>query len=224
MAISAYPFDGQDTTETQYSQLFRELQDTGVADSIGGPAFLVAATGNGLALSIQPGLAIVRGHAVASTAVETLTLSGAGSAARQDRIVLRLDPTANTITPAILTGPNIGLTQTDTGVYELSLALINVAANSTTLNSANVVDERRYVGSRVGSWTTAQRPVDPRRYRLGFNTSTGKWEFFNGTTWIDMVAPTADNATRWNGYALTVSPTTPSGAPTADRIWIQPMS
>src|SRR4051812_2043477 len=95
MALTSYPFDGQDTTETEFSLLFRELQDTGVADSFGGPGLQVSANGSGMTLTVAPGFAILRGYAVSSTDVESVTLPAAGSTARQDRIVLRLDPAAN---------------------------------------------------------------------------------------------------------------------------------
>lgn len=224
MALTSYPFDGQDTTETEFSLLFRELQDTGIADTHGGPGFQVSANGSGMTLTVAPGFAILRGYAVSSTDVESVTLPAAGSTARQDRIVLRLDPAANGISFAVLQGPGIGLTQTDTGIYELSLAIVTVEANVTSIDGSKVFDERRYVGSNVGIWTTNLRPIGQRRGRLGLNTTTGKWEFWTGSTWTDLVAATADNATRWGGYTVTVSTTTPSGTPTADRIWIQPTS
>lgn len=224
MALTSYPFDGQDTTETQYSLLFRELQDTGVADSFGGAGFQVSASGDGMTLTVAPGFAILRGYAVSSTAVEAVTLPASGTTGRQDRIVLRLDPAANAINLAVLQGPAIGLTQTDTGIYELSLAIVTVDANVTSIDGSKVFDERRYVGSNVGIWTTNLRPLGPRRGRFGLNTSTGKWEFWTGAVWADLVPATADNATRWGGYTITVSTTAPSGAPSADRIWIQPTS
>ncbi|GIF02234.1 hypothetical protein [Paractinoplanes rishiriensis] len=224
MPITSYPFDGQDTTETQYSLLFRELQDTGIADTYGGPSFQVSATGAGMTLSVQPGFAILRGHAVSSTAVETVTLPDAGTSSRQDRVVLRLDPAANSIGLAVLQGPDIGQTQTDTGIYEMSLAIITVDANVTAIDAGKVFDERRYAGSHVGIWTTNLRPVHPRRGRLGCNTTTGRWEYWTGTAWTDLIPGTADNTTRWNGYTLTVSTSTPSGTPSPDRIWIQPTS
>ena len=228
MALTSYPFDGQDTTESEYTLLFRELQDTGIADTFGGPGFQVSANGSGMTVTVQPGFAIVRGHAVSSTAVETLTIPAADAAQRQDRIMLRLDPAANAITLAVSQGPAGGTapgqTQTDTGIYEKSLAVVTVGANVTSIDASKVFDERKFLGSRIGCWTTSLRPLSPRTARLGLNSSTGKWEYWNGTVWTNLVAPTADNATRWGGYMVTVSTTTPSGTPTADRIWIQPTS
>jgi hypothetical protein len=224
VTLTSYPFDGQDTTETQYSLLFRELQDTGVADTHGGPGFQVSANGAGMVLTVAPGFAILRGYAVSSTDVETVTLPAAGTTARQDRVVLRLDPAANAISIAVLQGPAIGQTQTDTGIYEMSLAIVTVDADVTSIDGSKVVDERRYVGSNVGIWATPQRPANPRRGRLGFNTTIGRWEYWTGAGWTDLIPSAADNATRWGGYTVTVSTGTPSGTPSADRIWIQPTS
>lgn len=227
MAITAYPFDNADTSETQYSQLFRELQDSGVADSISSSGFQVSGNASAMSVSIQPGFAIVRGHAVSSTAVETRTITAAASSTRLDRVVLKLDPTENAITLEVKAGTPGGglpaLTQTDTGIYEEPLGVVTVGAGVTSIALNRVADDRRFVGSRVGCWTTDTRPTGPRRGRLGLNITTGKWEFYTGSAWSDLLPSTVDNSTRWNGYTITVSTSTPAGSPTTDRIWIQPV-
>lgn len=190
MAITSYPFDNQDTTETQYSKLFRELQTSGVADSIGGPAFAVSADGSGMKVFIQPGFALVRGHAVLSTAIEPVAIKAAASQVRIDRVVLRLDPAQNSIIPAVIDGtPGSGapaLIQTDTGVFELPLGQVSVDPAVPTITVDKVIDDRRYVGSPVGAWTTPTRPEAARRGRLGLNITTNRWEFFDGSTWVDL--------------------------------------
>jgi hypothetical protein len=227
VAITAYPFDNQDTTEIQYSDLFRELQDSGIADAISSSSFKVSGDTGGMNAFVQPGFAILRGHAVSSTSIESVTIQPAGSAQRIDRVVLRLDPVANSIALVVLQGmPNStapSLTQTDTGIYEISLGLVTVGANVSSIAADKVKDDRQFVGSRVGVWTSDTRPSSARRSRLGLNITTGKWEFYTGTGWTDLIPATVDNSTRWNGYSLTVSTTTPSGTPTTDRIWIQPV-
>ncbi|AWY07590.1 minor tail protein [Streptomyces phage Yosif] len=200
MAQSSYPFDGQSVTESQFSQFFRELQDSGVCAQASDLDLRTSADGTGMKVIVQPGKAIVRGHAYASTAVETLTIAAADTAARTDRIVLRLDPTANSITLQVLKGaPGAGvpaLTQTDTGIYELLLANVTVPASATSISSANVDRQRHFVGHRIGHWETGQRPTNPRQGKLGYNFSTNKWEFWNGSAWVDL-APTVD----WNTIA-----------------------
>lgn len=188
MAITSYPFDSQAVTETDYSRLFREFQNTGVADSVGGSGLSVTADGTGMTVKVNSGFAIVRGHAVYSTAIEPLTVTASNTTARVDRVVLRLDPSVNSIVLAVKAGTAgsstpPALTQTDTGIYELSLATVAVGANVTSISAASVTSDRQFVGSAVGAWTTATRPASPRTGRLGYNTTTTTWEFWNGSAW-----------------------------------------
>ncbi|MFF4054604.1 tail fiber domain-containing protein [Streptomyces sp. NPDC001708] len=191
MAITSYPFDAQSITETDYSRLFREFQSTGVADGVGGSAFSVFADGTGMTVKVNAGFAIVRGHAIYSTATEVLTVAASNTSSRVDRVVLRLDPAANSITLAVKTGttgsstPPV-LTQTDTGTYEFGLATVTVGANVTSISAASVQGERQFLGNTVGGWTTGTRPASPRTGRLGFNTTTSTWEFWNGSAWTSL--------------------------------------
>ncbi|MEU0344249.1 tail fiber domain-containing protein [Streptomyces bobili] len=199
MSISSYPFDGQAVSEGQYSYLFRELAShSGIADSVGGTGFNVYADSSGMRVKVNAGYAIVRGHSVQSTATETLTIAAASAARRYDRIVLRLDPTANSITLAVVQGTSGGsvpaLTQTDTGVFEFPLATVTVPVGAATISAGDVLGEREFLGNTVGGWTTATRPKSPRTGRLGLNTSTNQWEFWNGTQWKDL-APTINWST-----------------------------
>ncbi|MFF4528190.1 tail fiber domain-containing protein [Streptomyces sp. NPDC001407] len=192
MAITSYPFDGQSVTESQFSQLFREFVDSGIAASAWANAFQVSADGAAMSVKVQPGFAIVRGHAVLSTAVETLPIAAAGTSTRYDRVALRLDPAANSITLTVVQGAAGGsapaMTQTDTGIYELPLATVTVGANITAVTSAAVSGDRRFVGQSVGAWVTTTRPVTPRLGKLGLNYDTSVWEFWNGTAWTPLVA------------------------------------
>lgn len=230
MAITAFPFDDQDTSEAQFSAWARELQDSGVADGYGGSGFQVSGGGGGMAVQIQPGFALLRGHALASTAVETRTIEAANTGTRYDRVVLRINPSTNLGEIAVLKGtPGAGgdsavpdLTQTDTGIFEDALAIVTVQANVTTIDAAMVYDDRRFAGSRTGVWRNYSRPKMPRRFKLGYNVDTQRWEFWNGTAWQNLSAGQADNSSQWGGYELIVSPTQPGVTPLANRIWIQP--
>jgi hypothetical protein len=205
VAITSYPFDSTAVTETDYSRLFREFQSTGVADGVGGNSLYTYADGTGMTVKVNSGFAIVRGHAIYSTATEVLTIAASGTASRVDRVVLKLDPAANSITLAVKTGAAgstpPALTQTDTGIYEMTLARVTVGANVTSISAASVQGERKFIGNTVGGWTTDTRPDSPRVGRLGFNQSTSTWEFWNGTAWSDM-APTVS----WS--SLTGKPST----------------
>ncbi|WP_327175478.1 tail fiber domain-containing protein [Streptomyces sp. NBC_01335] len=192
MAITSYPFDGQAVTETQFSQMFREFQETGVVTSYEGTGFQVAAS-TGMVVTVQPGLAFVRGHMVQSTATENLTVPAASTTARVDRVILKLDPATNSITLAVKAGTAGSttpptLTQTDTGIYEMALASVAVGANITSITSSTITSTRPVVGHRVGSWATATRPSTPRKGQLGYNSTTLAWEFWNGTAWAPLTS------------------------------------
>ena len=42
--------------------------------------------------------------------------------------------------------------------------------------------------STVPSWTTATRPASPTAGQMGFNTTTGSFEYYNGTNWFAVTA------------------------------------
>lgn len=222
MAISAYPFDGQDTTEDQYSRLFTELQDSGVAAGSTSSEFAVTATGSTMYVDIAPGTAIVRGHVVTSTAIESVLLVAPASGTRVDRIVLRLDPVANTITPVVVQGtvgggaPSINddPVTNATGIYDLPLARVGVNAGDVAITQSDITDERPFAGHRVGTWIdSARRPKAPRRGELGYNVQLGGYEFYTGSAWKllgdDIVASSipAGTVQMWAGASGSV----PSG-------------
>ncbi|MER7109683.1 tail fiber domain-containing protein [Streptomyces sp. NPDC000229] len=192
MAITSYPFDAQVVTETQYSQMFREFQDSGVATSYGASGFYVTAA-TGMNVNVGSGLAFLRGHMVQSTATETVAIPTAGTAVRVDRVILRLDPSLNSIVLAVKQGTSgsttpAALTQTDTGIFEIALASVTVNANVTSIVSGDITSTRPFVGSRVGAWGTNTRPTSPRYGQLGFNNWTTSWEFWNGSAWTPLLS------------------------------------
>ncbi|BAU99610.1 tail fiber domain-containing protein [Aurantimicrobium minutum] len=198
MTQSSWPFEGVDTTETQYSRLLRNIGQ-GVNGVPGDNNLMVYADSSGMNVKVKVagGLsqAIVRGHMYQSTAEETLVISAAASSPRIDSIVLRLDPSANSIVLAVIAGTPAAspsapsLTQTDTAIYELLLANVAVGASVTTISAGNVTDKRTFIEN---VWTTANRK--PAFLGLtGFNTTIGKLETFTGSTW-EVVTPTSLDA------------------------------
>jgi hypothetical protein len=227
MALTSFPFDDQDTTEGQYTTLFRELQDTGVVGSQDSDALSVSAHPTQLRAVVQPGAMIVRGHMLVLDEELEVALEPAGESVRYDLLVAKLDPAENGIDIVAITGTSntAGPTpeQTDTDVWEEPLALLRVNPGSSVINT--VTDLRRFAGSRVGCWTTDTRPANPRKGQtIGYNVTLGYHEFWDGSQWTSLVPNPVANSTRWNGYTLTVSTGTPSGSPSTDRIWIQPVS
>ena len=184
MAESSFPWEGIDTTETQFSQMFRTLNN-GVNDVPTGSALEVSA-GTGLAVVAEAGQAMVRGHFYISTAQESLALATADPTNdRIDTVVLKLDPVANSITLVVKTGTPAGsptapaLVQTDSGIYEMPIA--NVLVPATAGVPSTITDRREFMGTKLGSWTTAGRPT-PTGVLFGFNTTTGLVEFYNTNT------------------------------------------
>jgi hypothetical protein len=225
MAISYYPFENADTTETQYSALMRELQESGVCDSAGGTGLRVS-VGTGSTVNILPGSAILRGFQVISDATENRTVTGPAASTRIDLVVARLDPTANTINFFVVAGtPGSGSAPAPasslTDIFEIPLATVTVATSGTLA----VADVRPFVGTRVRVHSNATRPA-PNAVRLGqlaFNTDTLAYEYSNGAGWFALLPTLVNQATKWgpgSGYALVVSTSTPPV--TANTVWIKP--
>ncbi|WP_263729950.1 hypothetical protein [Cellulomonas sp. SG140] len=191
MAQIGYPFDGLDTSESDFSYMFRELQDTGV---VGDSDLTVTADGSGLNVKVAAGQAFVRGFAYRSTAVETLAIATGESNPRIDTVVVRLDPVANTIALLVLRGTAAtspaapALTQTDTDKYDLPLADVAVAANAVTIPASAVTLRRPRSGMRLRPWTNATRPASPRKWQLGYNEEAGLWEFWTGSAWTPLLS------------------------------------
>jgi len=182
MTQTSFPFEGIDTTETQFSRWARHFNN-GVNDEPTGDALEVSA-GTGLAVDVEAGEAMVRGHYYISDAVESLTLATADATNdRIDVVVLRLDPTANSIVVAVKTGTPAGspaapaLVETDAGIFEQALANVLVPANSGV--PTTITDRREFMGTRLGSWTTDGRPTPAGRVLFGFNTTLDAIEFYN---------------------------------------------
>lgn len=237
MTQSSWPFQGVDTSETQYSRILRHIVGFGRAGVNGLPGdnnLKVIGDSSGMNVKVKVAngnsQAIIRGHMYNSTADETLTIAASSTNPRIDSIVLTLDPTANTIllavvqgTPAVTpTAPT--LTQTDTAVYQFKLADVLVAANVTTISAGAVTDTRQFIEN---VWSTATRPVGTMGL-VGYNTTNGVLELHNGTTWVNVVPssftasqisdPLNLNVGRINGSKMLVQETAPS-SPSANDIW-----
>lgn len=180
MTQTSFPFEDEDTTETQFSRWARNIGE-GVVPDANGDALTVT-VGTGLAVDVDPGQCLVRGHYYTSTAVESLSLATAdASDPRLDTVVLRLDPTANSVVLAVVVGSPAavptepGLTQTDAGVYELPLANVLVPANS---GVPTTVTDRRVFARRLGelSDVSLSSPV------------AGEKLVYDGTEWVNLEA------------------------------------
>jgi hypothetical protein len=190
MAQTSWPFENADTTEAQFSQLFRRLQTSGVSGSPATTDLKVTGDSTGMNVKVAAGYAIVRGHAYYNSAQVTLTIGTASASPRIDLVVLKLDPTANTITLAVVAGtpgasPSApSLNQSDEGVFELAIGSVAVGASVSTISAGNVSDVRPYLGTQFGRWTTATRPTSALAGTAGFNSTTSSPEYWDGSAWV----------------------------------------
>ncbi|MFE9906405.1 hypothetical protein [Streptomyces achromogenes] len=177
-------------SDVEYERLAARFSDDGVYGSPADAA--VVSAGIGLTVTIRPTVtASVRGHAWSSgTTALTLPISASPTAARVDRVVLRLDRSAWTVRAAIREGtPGAGapaLVQDtgDTGLYEVPLATVNVARGAT---SVSVTRSELYVGSRVRPCTSSTRNATPLLGEMCFETDTRRVKVWNGSTWAGVL-------------------------------------
>lgn len=199
MAEQSFPFENVDTTESQFSQWATNFQDTGVQGSPADTKLKVTAEGSTLSVNVASGQAFIRGHYYINTDSIPLTLTTAGLDTRIDYVVIELDPALNTIAAKIVQGTAVAsdpvaptLTQTDTGIYQLPVALITIPNSTLAVTNEMITDVRTFMSNRVGIWTTATRPTDPTNFQtIGYNTTEEYHEYWNGTAWIPFVPPAA---------------------------------
>lgn len=202
MAITAWPFENADTTETQYSKLFSLLQETGVISG-----FAITAT-TGMNISIAAGSGLVQGFYIESTAAEPRAIAAShATLIRKDYVILKLDLTANTITILVKTGTASAagtlpaLTQTAT-VWEHPIGVVTIPAAASNIVSGNIEERLAGIGMRVIPYPNVTSRPTPTAKTVGLNTTTKEFEYFNGSTWVNL-APAAPS---WS--ALTGKPTT----------------
>lgn len=198
MAETSFPWEDIDTTETQYSQLFRTLNN-GVNGTPATDELAVKAGFVGLNVDVEPGQAMVQGHYYINTVTKNVELDVADPVNdRIDTIVLRLDDIANEIvaiavtgTPAVTPEPPV-LTQTEPyGVFEFPLADVLVEANAGT--PGTITDRRAFMGERFGVWTTANRPDPGTGVAFGYNSTLDATEFYDGTQWRSVAPENLDD-------------------------------
>ena len=211
LTITAYPFENQDTTEAQYSRLFRELQDSGVAGHPG--RHRLRRLGERLRHGSPRRSPASRSCAATPcppTPPKPSPSPPPTSTARIDRVVLRLDAAQDTITPAVIqglaggAGPAAHAAPTP-GIFEVPLALVTVGPGVASIAADKVTDDRQYIGSRVGIWTTPTRPTGQRQGKLGLNATTNRWEFWDGDAWTDL-APVGEPGRRSAGKPAAFPP------------------
>ena len=134
--------------------MFRAIQDNGVLRDT--TDRLTLATAVGLNVNLSIGKAGVRGHFYNRDAAGDLVITANASGNdRIDLVVLKLDPTANSVVAAVLAGTPAGSpvaptpTQTDTGVYELPLHEVYVVDGASGFTAGDFTDARVFPGGGV---------------------------------------------------------------------------
>ena len=199
MAEQSFPFENIDTTESQFSEWATNFQETGVQGSPTGTELGITVTGSDLNLTVAAGQAFIRGHYYINTSDLVIAVPTAGVNTRIDIVVVELDPEANTIVTKIVSGEAVAadpvaptLTQSATGIYQLPIATLTIPTSTVALTAGMLLGTRTFMGNRVGIWTTATRPTNPTDYQtIGYNTTLEYHEFWDGSTWIALVAPPA---------------------------------
>jgi len=197
MAEQSFPFENIDTTESQFSEWATNFQETGVQGSPTGTELGITVTGSDLNLTVAAGQAFIRGHYYINTDNLVLAVTSAGTNTRIDIVVVELDPEANTIVTKIVSGEAVAadpvaptLTQSATGIYQLPISTLTIPTSTVAITAGMLVDTRTFMGNRIGIWTTATRPANPTAYQtLGYNTTIGSHESWNGTSWVGFFDP-----------------------------------
>ena len=197
MAEQSFPFENIDTTEAQFSEWATNFQETGLQGSPDGTELTITVTGSDLNLTVAAGQAFIRGHYYINTSDLVLAVTSAGTNTRIDIVVVELDPEANTIVTKIVSGEAVAadpvaptLTQSATGIYQLPISTLTIPASTVVITSGMLADTRTFMGNRIGIWTTATRPANPTAYQtLGYNTTIGSHESWNGTAWVGFFDP-----------------------------------
>ncbi|MFE4420451.1 hypothetical protein [Streptomyces sp. NPDC056817] len=184
MAEFSGPFDGSPiSTQLQWSRMSRRWGLDGVhAQDPTSTALKV--TGSGVTtVAVAAGHAFTNGFYYYNDAAKNLNVpANSGGAARVDLVVLRADMTAKKVTAEYKTGGTTAptLTQIENGVWEIPLAQCTVAAGSSVVTAANVLDRRYLTGRGVLPSINGARPPSSKGQLLleGTDLYVG-----DGATW-----------------------------------------
>lgn len=180
MGQTYFPFDsgqGANITETQWAKMAQHWLGTGVIkDTLNNLETYADSTG--MQVKVKSGAAWIKGHYFESDAEEVLAINEADSSnPRIDRVIVRLDWTANTVQLAILQGaaavsPNAPALTQNSSRWEIPLAQIRVNASVSTIVQANVTDERKFVKNA----NTEQSKWVPLVLQNGWGATGSPWD------------------------------------------------
>lgn len=195
--------DVREYGELEFNRYFDNIYRSGVSIDDSGSMTLKVTGGTG-AVSVATGFAIVLGYYFYNPTARSLTVSAPASNSRIDRVVVRLDKAAKTVSLAIRAGtaaasPSAPALQRSGDIYELSLAQVRI----TSAGAITVTDERP-----VESVCGAIRPKNLTGYQDMIDTFQEQWQH-----WFE-----GQQAAGWrNIYIQETQPTSPE----VGSIWMQ---
>lgn len=158
MAERYFPFDagaGANVLETDWARMGRRWLTSGVIQGYLN-ALAVFADNTGMQVKLPTGAAWIEGTYYENDAQMNLAITAADPTnPRTDRVVLRVDWTANTIAAVVKTGVAAAspvapaLTQNFGVTWELLLANIQVVAAAGSILAGNVTDARSFAGPTI---------------------------------------------------------------------------
>lgn len=195
MAKTGFPFDagsGATVREADWTKMAKGWLGTGVLPNQLN-ALQVYADSSGMQVKVKSGRAWVEGHFFESDAEETVAIGASDPTnPRIDRVIVRVNWTANTVDLAVLQGtaaasPVAPSLTTSSAVWEISLAQVLVSAAVVTIAATKITDERTYAAN-------ANEPYALRAVNLLTNPGFEVWQ--RGTSFAAMAA-NAYGPDRW---------------------------
>jgi hypothetical protein len=148
MTQSAYPLvNSPILNASQWSKMASNWLGSGVIKGALN-SLLVYADSTGMQVKVKSGQAFIRGHFFESDSEVTLPIGVSDpSLARIDRVIVRVDWTANSLQLAVLQGvastvPSVPALTQNTSRWEIPLAQINLIANVSSISADSVTDDR----------------------------------------------------------------------------------
>lgn len=147
MAEKYFPFESVSDDREYYASDFAAFYADIISNGISkrSPGGLKVSAGSGMNVTISTGVAWIEGHIYHNTTSKTLALNIGGSKPRIDRIVVRLDNVARTITAMVVNGteanvPTAPALRRDGDVYDIGLATVRVPASAISVSASNITD------------------------------------------------------------------------------------
>jgi hypothetical protein len=155
MVQTAYPFSSSPILDaSQWSLMAQNWLGTGVLKGVLNELLLYADS-TGMQVKVKSGQAWMKGHFFQSDAEVVLPIATADSTnPRIDRVVVRVDWVANTITLNVLQGtpsasPGAPAITQNSSRWEISLGYVYINPAASTIASSNVTDERPFAWPAV---------------------------------------------------------------------------